>query len=106
MWNDYQIEPGFYWLLAEANGYKVRRFLYVVVESSAPHICEIYQAGCDVVEHGKIKSRQLLADFDACRKADNWPGYVRDKGIDVIGFPTWAQSAEGPGSVGRWLVED
>lgn len=61
---------------------------WVVVEASAPHVVQVYQADQDVLELGRERYRELLDLLHACTKANHWPGYATSE--MPIQLPRWA----------------
>jgi hypothetical protein len=63
-------------------------FVFVVVETAAPHLVGIHQLDVVWRDMGKTKARRARDIFAACTAADDWPGYPA--AVDLISPPQWA----------------
>ncbi len=65
-------------------------FFFVVVESEAPYVCEIYRLTDEAKEIGRSEIMAALEKYHACRLFDHWPGYSDEPKVTVIDLPAWA----------------
>ncbi|RME56034.1 hypothetical protein D6779_11355 [Candidatus Parcubacteria bacterium] len=65
-------------------------FFFVVVESEAPYICEVYRLTDEAKEVGRSEVMAALEKYHACRIFDHWPGYSDEPKITMIDLPAWA----------------
>ena len=63
-------------------------FVFVVVETAAPHLVGVHQLDVVWREMGKAKARRARELFAACTAANDWPGYPA--AVDLISPPQWA----------------
>jgi hypothetical protein len=60
---------------ALANGIVIKDFVFIVVESFAPHGVQCFRLMDDVLELGRAKNAELLKLYKQCKEADSWPSY-------------------------------
>jgi hypothetical protein len=63
----------------------LRNFVLLACESSAPYVCAAYLVQPHQLEAGREKYRRLLAELQACKQLDTWPGYTQ--GVAELQFP-------------------
>lgn len=85
---EYHVQAAWY-----VDGYKAQTGLdlpwsWVVVESTAPHVVQVYQADADVLDLGRERYRELLDTLHACTRANHWPGYATSE--MPVQLPRWA----------------
>lgn len=68
-------------------------FVWLAVESSAPHGVAVYEAATDCIGEGDHIRRQLLAAVAKARKTNRWPGYTET--VLEISIPAWAMTSGG-----------
>jgi exodeoxyribonuclease VIII len=73
-------------------------FVWIAVESSAPHGVAVYEAAPDTLGEGEHIRAQLMAAVASARKTGKYPGY-QDNVIE-IGIPAWAMTSGGLSMVG------
>jgi hypothetical protein len=65
-----------------------RRWLWVAVESEAPHGVAIYQPSDGLLEQGEQEYLGWVRQYAHCRRTNSWPGYPVQ--IQPIDLPKWA----------------
>lgn len=60
-----------------------RRFAFIAVESTPPHVCQVYRVAEDQLDKGRELYRRLLATWAKCRAEGNYPGYA-DGPLDLV----------------------
>jgi hypothetical protein len=85
---EYHVQAAWY-----VDGYRAQTgrelpWSWVVVESTPPHVVQVYQADQDVLELGRERYRELLDLLHACSRDNNWPGYATSE--MPIQLPRWA----------------
>lgn len=71
-----------------ATGRQVKGFVFVAVETKAPHAVAVYVLEPEAVELGRAEYQRDLLKFAECRRSGVWPGYGDT--IQKIGLPAWA----------------
>lgn len=76
----------------QANWYQrpfqeAEQFLFIAVESQAPHLVAVYAATPGMVAAGGRTADRDLRLLAACRASDRWPGYSEE--IQPLDLPTW-----------------
>lgn len=89
---EYHAQAAFY-----SDGYEAMTgvrlpFLFVCVETTAPHVVQVYRAPDEVIELGRERYTQLFAHLSVCRKEARWPGYAETE-MDLV-LPRWARPLE------------
>lgn len=85
----YHVQEPYYsdgWQIA--GGGPVNGFVFIVVESTAPHLIAAYELDPDSAEEGRQIYRAALRLYADCKRSGNWPGYA-DK-IQELRLPKWA----------------
>ncbi|AMV30855.1 Exodeoxyribonuclease 8 [Pirellula sp. SH-Sr6A] len=67
------------------------RFLFVVVETSAPFESAIYELDFDAIEKGEQELETLIAEYRVRLANDDWSPEF-SKGINTLSLPRWYQS--------------
>lgn len=65
-------------------------WLFVFVETAAPHLVTVCELDVDTVEVGARLVQQALETFAECTANDTWPGYTPADDIPLISLPSWA----------------
>lgn len=84
----YHQQAAFYMDVMQAVGQPVERFVFVVVEKTAPFLVAIHELSDEFVELGRELNRKALAMYEDCSITGNWYGY--DENITLISPPFWA----------------
>lgn len=63
-------------------------YVIVAVETSRPHVVQVYRVQDEVLEMGRDTYRALLDRLQLCRAENAWPGYA-DAPCDLV-LPRWA----------------
>ena len=71
----YDLQAAFYLDCAFEIDGKARKFLWVVVESDAPHGVCVYEPDEAVLERGRKLYRQAIKTYLECAEIDYWPSY-------------------------------
>jgi hypothetical protein len=86
----YHVQDAFYsdgW--EAAGGGDVEAFVFITVESEAPHLFQIYELSQIDKDQGRDIYRQAIKRYADCKKTGIWPGYAG--GVQEISRPKWAQ---------------
>ena len=65
-------------------------FLFLAVESDAPHNVALYRADPEMMEVGRKKCRAGLMLMKWCQESGQWPGYQPGGEEELISLPVWA----------------
>jgi PDDEXK-like domain of unknown function (DUF3799) len=71
--------------LIEIKKVKVKDFLFLVIEKSAPYAISIYQLDEPSLEQGRHEFKQLLVHYKRCLDTNDWPAYA----IQEISLPRY-----------------
>lgn len=71
-----------------ATGEDGRPFLFIVVETAAPHLVAVHQLDVVFREMGKTKARRARELFAECTASGIWPGHPEE--VQLISPPVWA----------------
>ncbi len=71
-----------------AVGEPIDHFVFVVVETKAPHLIALYSLDADGVARGYGSIRRDMDTLAECLELDKWPGY--ELGIQTLDLPPWA----------------
>lgn len=71
-----------------ATGVRPRAYIWIAVESSAPHGVAVYAADAAMLEIGAEKRAMALEIIAECTESGHWPGYPAE--IQTISLPGWA----------------
>lgn len=86
----YHVQDPFYsdgW--TAAGGGDVDAFVFITIESEAPHLFQIYELSELDKQQGRDIYRQALRRYADCKRQGVWPGYAG--GVQEISRPRWAQ---------------
>lgn len=64
-------------------------FKFLVVESSAPYECTLFNVPDGLIQRGRLSYQRLLAKLEDCETLDSWPSAVESE-IDLE-LPRWAE---------------
>lgn len=65
-----------------------RPFVFLVIETEAPHLVAVHQLDIVFREMGKTKARRARELFAECTDSGIWPGYPEE--VQLISPPVWA----------------
>lgn len=68
-------------------------FIWLAQEKDPPYAPAFYSASREVIAHGRSEYDPLLERLQACRDANEWPGY--STGISELILPAWAEKLMG-----------
>lgn len=72
----YDIQASFYLDAATSlNGELHDAFYFIAVEKSAPFVCAVYKSHQSMIQLGRNRYRQMLADYKWCVENNLFPGY-------------------------------
>ncbi len=92
-WNfRYHVQAAFYADGYEAATGKRLPFVVVAVETSAPHVVQVYRIPEEILELGRQEYRSLLDRLNHCRNENHWPAYF--EGEADLTLPKWAAPSE------------
>ena len=77
--------------LTQILGFKVKLFVFVVIEKTPPYGIAVYVCNEAMLEKGRELYRRDLNLYAECLKNNQWPSYPAE--IQEIGLPAWAWSA-------------
>ena len=63
-------------------------FVWIVVESSAPHCVGVYTMDDVPAQRGRELHQQAMSTLSRCLQEDHWPQYTN--GIEILHLPPWA----------------
>lgn len=89
----YHVQDAFYsdgW--QAAGGGDVDAFVFIAIESEAPHLFQIYELDPTDKDQGRAIYRQALNRYAECKRTGIWPGYAG--GVQTITRPKWARDKE------------
>lgn len=91
--HDYGYHQKAAWYLDALNAFapRERRFLFIAVESAAPHAVAIYELTDDALAQGRDENAAALATYREAASTGIWPGYPT--GIQYLDLPKYAQAA-------------
>lgn len=69
-------------------GFDAIPFVFVVVETYAPHLVGLHQLDVVWREMGRQKSRKARELLAECTASDTWPGYPEE--VNLLSPPVWA----------------
>lgn len=82
--------------LNELDGYKPRRFLFIVQETEVPYCLSVVELSESVLTMGRKKLQAAVNLWRLCMERDLWPGYAAE--IVVPEYPGWAEA--------QWLTRE
>lgn len=91
----YHVQRGHYMdAHAYAGGIDLDGFVFVVVESEAPHLVGVYRLNPEWEQLGVDEARRARRIYKECTESGTWPGY--SDGIEALIAPFWvvADAAE------------
>jgi hypothetical protein len=90
----YDIQRAFYThTLRLARGDEDAAFVFIVVETEAPHLVSVIELDDEFTAIGRARMRRAIDTFKACRDADEWPGY--EPVVHLVDAPRWLAYEEG-----------
>lgn len=63
------------------------KFLFVLLEKTAPHLVSVVELDDDAVDLGRRLNERAIHTWMRCDAAGEWPGYPT---TDPVGLPAWA----------------
>ncbi len=67
-------------------------FVFIAVEAAAPQVVQVYRVPDDIIELGRERYMQLLAQLNVCREDSRWHGYAETE--MELSLPRWARPLE------------
>lgn len=83
----YDLQAVFYTNGANANGLKVKRFLFLAQECDEPFACSWHALAPSMIEIANMRVEQALRTWRQCIKTDKWPAYSTD--VHFAEAPHW-----------------
>lgn len=83
----YDIQAAWYMRGYQVIAGRKPRFIFLFVESEAPHNVAAYELNPESIEVGAHDARRLLGYVERATASGDWPGYPH--GINVGSLPTW-----------------
>lgn len=84
----YDVQEQWYLHALEQAGHERIPFVFVVVETEAPHLVGVHQLDVEWQLMGAAKVRRALDTYARCLDTGIWPGY--DPAIQLISPPAWS----------------
>lgn len=69
-----------------------RDFIFIAVESAAPHAVGLYRLDDAALAAGRREMRRAAELYRDCMQTGNWPGYAWD--VTTLSLPAWAASPD------------
>jgi len=88
----YHQQAAHYSDLMEAEAGETPRFLFVLVEKSAPHLVSVVELSSDFVDLGRMANQEAAETYKHAKESGEWPGF---EGVTTIIPPVWAMPLEG-----------
>lgn len=89
-WYDLQAAVNLH--ICNALGLGKENFIFIAVEDQAPFAVGVYQLDEASIAIGYSKFRRLMAKYQACAIANQWPAFSSN--IEYLSLPKWAASTE------------
>jgi hypothetical protein len=89
----YDLQFGWYEHLYDLITGETPRWMWAVVESSAPFITGVFVLGTDEAEMGRKKARIVRERYQRCYEAGRWPSRYQNRTLTTVGIvqaPWWA----------------
>jgi hypothetical protein len=64
----------------------IKDFLFLIIEKTAPYVIAVYQLDQRALDKGHQEFKTLLARYQQCLEANDWPGYE----VQKISLPKYA----------------
>jgi hypothetical protein len=84
----YHRQGAFYLDGSRRVGIPAEHFTIVAVEKESPYAVAVYRLDDGAIDAGRQQLRPLINRYDACLKANTWPGYSNE--VRDISLPDWA----------------
>ena len=98
----YWIQEWFYRKAMREAGYKVRRFIFLCVEKTAPYACAAYVLNQADVDAAEELGATALKAYKGANDNDDWIGYPKE--IAEISVPPWVMPSSNSEPNGNWLT--
>lgn len=89
---DYDLQSYMYSEAARRFTGKIVPFIFIAIETDAPHGIWLHPAGESMLENGRRKFRKALQAYKQCLTKNEWPGYLNP--ISTLEFPRYAMISE------------
>ena len=73
-------------------GERAKDFVFIAVESQAPHAVALYRLDAASIAAGRLEMRRAAAVYRECLATGEWPGYSRK--VTTLSLPQWAMPAD------------
>ena len=97
----YHIQEWFYREALMANGYDVKRFIFLCVEKTPPYASAAYTIRQSHVQQACEPVRKALQSYKTAMETDVWEGYSTE--VTNIGVPRWALPETNGFMSANWL---
>lgn len=85
----YYLQAGMYLYVSRLAGIDVDKFVFIVVEKTAPFAVAVYNADKEMLELGLAAFQEGVELYLRCMESGYWPGYNSDE-IVPVSLPKWA----------------
>lgn len=91
---NYHVQAAFYTDILKSLGLRANKFLFIAVESKAPHYVGFYTLDDEALELGRTTYKKLLALYKWCVENDNFFGYAKKEDdnlnfVQTLSLPTY-----------------
>lgn len=87
----YGLQAWWYSRILELNGEPERPFIWVTVDTNAPHAVYLYQPSPEVIDKGRELGERALATYANALETDYWPPLADQREIHVTDLPAWVK---------------
>lgn len=67
-------------------------FVFVAVETKAPHVVQVYRVSDEDLDLGRERYALMLAHLNVCRSESKWPGYAETE--MELALPRWHRGSD------------
>jgi exodeoxyribonuclease VIII len=77
-------------LLAELGHININKFVFIVVENTAPYLTAVYEMDSEFLDYGRALYRRCMLKYAQSKNSGEWPEFPPQ--IRKIDAPSWAQN--------------
>lgn len=86
----YDLQAAFYLRAAEMLQMNVNRFIFIAVDTEAPHCASVHELDAEYLDASSAQIDKLFAEYKQCKSTNIWPGY----GTNLVTCPPWHGDVE------------